>query len=515
MVVLAASICTRGGKAVLSRQFREVSRSRIEGLLASFPKLADSGTQHTTVEQDNVRYVYQPLDELYMVLITNRQSNILQDIDSLHLFVQVVSSICKSLDEREILRNAYELLSAFDELVTLGYRENLSLAQIKTFLEMESHEERIQEIISRNKELEATEDRKRKAKHIELQRKEMARSGRGAVPRTPSYPAYTPPSRPTVTDSYDTYEAEKNRSFKTSAPKGKGMQLGKKSKTTDMFEKVRGDLGTPAEESAPLVSNSQPAAQAEKAQSARASTSLDREPIHITIAESITARLSREGSLNSFNVKGDLQLRIADSSLTKVKLDLKANATHNAQFRTHPNVDKALFNSAKAIQLKDPSKGFPANQSVGVLRWTASAAAETPNVLPITFTVWVNKGSDESWNVTVEYELTGGDSLRDVGVTIPYATSEPAVSSYDAIYEVSGDSLEWSVGTVDESNSTGAFEFEAQAEDEGEFFPMSVRFAKSKPLIDVDINSVVLLEMEQDVSFTKDVKSVADSYLIE
>lgn len=134
---------------MLSRQFREMQRSRIEGLLASFPKLADSGTQHTTVEQDNVRFVYQPLDELYMVLITNRQSNILQDIDSLHLFAQVVSSICKSLDEREILRNAFELLSAFDELVTLGYRENLTLSQIKTFLDMESHEERIQEIIAR------------------------------------------------------------------------------------------------------------------------------------------------------------------------------------------------------------------------------------------------------------------------------------------------------------------------------------------------------------------------------
>ena len=126
-----------------------MQRSRIEALLASFPKLADSGTQHTTVEQDNVRFVYQPLDELYMVLITNRQSNILQDIDSLHLFAQVVTSTCKTLDEREILKNAYELLSAFDEIVTLGYRENLTISQIKTFLEMESHEERIQEIISR------------------------------------------------------------------------------------------------------------------------------------------------------------------------------------------------------------------------------------------------------------------------------------------------------------------------------------------------------------------------------
>ena len=100
-------------------------------------------------DRSEFRYVYQPLDELYMVLITNRQSNILQDIDSLHLFAQVVSSICKSLDEREILRHAYELMSAFDEIISLGYRENLSLSQIKIFLEMESHEERIQEIISR------------------------------------------------------------------------------------------------------------------------------------------------------------------------------------------------------------------------------------------------------------------------------------------------------------------------------------------------------------------------------
>lgn len=84
-----------------------------------------------------------------MVLITNLHSNILQDIDSLHLFAQVVTSTCKSLDEGEILRHAYELISAFDELVTLGYRENLTISQIKTFLEMESHEERIQEIIAR------------------------------------------------------------------------------------------------------------------------------------------------------------------------------------------------------------------------------------------------------------------------------------------------------------------------------------------------------------------------------
>ena len=270
------------------------------------------------------------------------------------------------------------------------------------------------------------------------------------------------------------------------------MQLGKKSKTTDMFERVRGDLGgSQAEESTPLVSNAQPVTSAEKAPSTRASASLDRDAIHVTVAESISAKISREGSVKSFSVKGDLQLRISDPNLTKVKLDLVANATHGAQFRTHPNVDKSLFGNSKVIQLKDTSKGFPVNQSVGVLRWSASAAADTTDVLPITFTVWTNQGSDESWTITVEYELTGGDSLRDVVVTIPYATSEPAVSSFDAIYEVSGDSLEWNIGSVDGSNPTGTFEFEAQAKDEGEFLPMNVRFSKSKPFVDVDVSTLM------------------------
>lgn len=272
------------------------------------------------------------------------------------------------------------------------------------------------------------------------------------------------------------------------------MQLGKKSKTTDMFEQVRGDLGTQVEESAPLFSKSQPVVSTDKISSARASSSLDRESIHVTVAENMKAKLSREGSLKSFEVKGDLRLRILDSTLTKVKLDLTANTTNNAQFQTHPNVDKSLFNNARTVQLKDPSKGFPINQSVGVLRWSASAISDAAGLLPITFTVWVNKGADGSFNIMLEYELSGGDSLSNVSVTIPYATSEPAVSSFDASYEVSGDSLEWSIGAVDETNASGAFEFEAQAEDEAEFFPMNVSFSKNKPFIDVDVSTSIYVK---------------------
>lgn len=269
------------------------------------------------------------------------------------------------------------------------------------------------------------------------------------------------------------------------------MQLGKKTKTTSMFEQVRGDLGPEAEIQQPLV----PAA-ATPSSPAPAAAAPSAEGLQITVAETIAAKVSREGSLESFEVKGDLQLRITDPTLTQVKLNLAFGDIRGAQLNSHPKVDKAVFKNQRVIQLSDTSKGFPANNSIGVMRWRLAAKPGEISDPPITFTVWANEISTNTYNITLEYELTGADSLKDVVVSIPFETIEPAVSSFDAAYEVSENSLDWTIGDVDEDNATGSFEFEAQAQSDSEFFPMNVRFTKTRPFVDIDVSLPVLESMK-------------------
>lgn len=91
MVCFSVAVLSKSGKVLVSRQFVDMSRIRIEGLLSAFPKLVGTGNkQHTFVETDKVRYVYQPVEGLYFLMITNKQSNIIEDLETLRLLTKLV-----------------------------------------------------------------------------------------------------------------------------------------------------------------------------------------------------------------------------------------------------------------------------------------------------------------------------------------------------------------------------------------------------------------------------------------
>ncbi|KAJ7765482.1 hypothetical protein DFH07DRAFT_810736 [Mycena maculata] len=545
MVVLAASICTKSGKAVISRQFLDMTRTRIESLLASFPKLlpAPSSTQHTLIETPDVRYVYQPLEDLYILLITNKASNILQDIDTLHLLARVVSDMCRSAAESEVVTRAFDLLGAFDEVVGLGYREGaVGLVQVRNALEMESHEEKIQEIIARNKEAEAKEELKRRAKQLEMQRREQQRRAAGTTPGfntgsgygggitgySPVPTQYNPPTPPA--SSLGTSVPARAPAFK-----GTGMKLGssKKTKQAELIDALGGDyvssgIGLPSEPPTPSVAAAPVAAKAATSTGRGSIPEVEQESIHIHITEQITCSLLRDGGLEKdIELKGDMNLHISDPSQTRVSLTLLPTEESNLlaaglQFKQHPHVAKfdmrASRTEAKEIKLRDATKTFPMNQNLAVLKWRYKGNDE--GAVPLSINCWPTPSNDGTCEVSIEYELENdGVTLYDLEIFIPLpAGSYPTVSSHTGEWslEPNSHSLAWSTPLVSadsESTRTGSLMFTVAGDDPETFFPVRVAFVGQGSLAGVGVASVKLLEGDEP-AFSVDSIVTADGYFV-
>jgi len=69
---------------------------------------------------------------MFLLLVTNRGSNILEDLDTLRLLSKLVPEYAGTmLDEEAVSRAAFDLIFAFDEVISLGHKENISVMQVR------------------------------------------------------------------------------------------------------------------------------------------------------------------------------------------------------------------------------------------------------------------------------------------------------------------------------------------------------------------------------------------------
>ena len=359
-MVISAAILSKSGKTLVARQFVEISRPRIEGLLASFPKLMSSDgkqRQHTYVETPSVRYVYQPMEDLYLLIITNKSSNILEDLDALHLLAKIVADYCVQLHEEDVLEAAFDLIFAFDECFAVGYKEKLTMRQIEENLEMDSHAERIHEIQVRQQHIDAEMQATESAARLERERK----AGMRPISQLPSHtsqqyaPSYAP-SKPAKTDEDDWGSSNNNSRV------GSGMKLsvGSKGAKDDAF------LMQVAKQDSTVKSSVRPSAGSSSSSGMSSSNDVEKKPIVFSLKETVSATLDKEGELAAVNIKGELNLFISAPEFAAIKVRLP-NADPLFSFHTHPAVDKAAFKNG-VLAPKDPDNApFPVNSLVKVM----------------------------------------------------------------------------------------------------------------------------------------------------
>lgn len=531
MVVLAVSLTTRRGKPLLSRQFGDITKDRVMELLSNFQSLvANSSKQHTFVEEEHVRYVYKPFDDYYIILITNIQSNIIQDMDTLNVFAQTVDSTLKGFSEEDIFDSAFDILNSFDEIISMGYKENLSLAQIKTFLAMESHEERIQEIIERNKEFEATEERKRRAK--EMSRKEQAR--KLGIPETQEF---TGIHGGVMNKAYDSYYSHASSAAQKSYMHVQSHNTVPAVESTSQQYNGREVLGRKGLQ----VGGSKKTFDAPFRSAARQPLSVghnsteveDEKPVNngilVCVKETINAEISRDGAISSSELKGVLELRInnSDYALSKLALDEAVDvADKGYQFKTHPNIDKSEFQKNKKISLRDPNKPFPSNdQSLGVLRWRKVGSADDHTLVPLEISAWVSPSEEisNSVDVTFEYEINNmyDGTIEDLRFLIPVYTENVSIkedaNDANARIELIDESqgVIVAVNAITSGNSA-VFGMTIEAPYEDAIFPINVSFTSkdANPFSRVAISSVVSTTDGSELPFDNIYTLKTDQYVI-
>uniref|UniRef100_A0A8C5PLJ8 Coatomer subunit delta n=1 Tax=Leptobrachium leishanense TaxID=445787 RepID=A0A8C5PLJ8_9ANUR len=511
MVLLAAAVCTKAGKAIVSRQFVEMTRTRIEGLLAAFPKLMNTGKQHTFVETESVRYVYQPMEKLYMVLITTKNSNILEDLETLRLFSRVIPEYCRALEETEISDHCFDLIFAFDEIVALGYRENVNLAQIRTFTEMDSHEEKVFRAVRETQEREAKAEMRRKAKELQQARRDAERQGKKA----PAFGGFGNSSS-SISSSATTIitetimEPEKTKTApipSRSSGSSKALKLGAKGKEVDNFvDKLKSEGET-------IVTQSSGKRSSEVAKVL--SPPVNTESVHLKIEEKITLTCSRDGGLQNMEVHGLVMLRVSDDKYGRIRVHIDNEDKKGVQLQTHPNVDKKLFTSESIIGLKNSEKSFPLNSDVGVLKWRLQTTDES--FIPLTINCWPSE-SGNGCDVNIEYELQEDRlELNDVVITIPLpaGVGSPVIGDIDGDYHHDSrrNTLEWTLPVIDSKNKTGSLEFSI-AGHPNDFFPVTVSFVSKKNYCSLQVTKVAQVNGDGPVRYSMETSFVVDKYEI-
>lgn len=515
MVLLAAAVCNKSGKALISRQFVEMTRSRIEGLLASFPKLmGGSGKQHTFVETESVRYVYQPLEKLYVLLITTKASNILEDLETLRLFARVIPEYCKTVEESEILAQAFSLIFAFDEIIALGYRENVNLAQIRTFTEMDSHEEKVFQAIRQTQEREAKENMKRKAKELQRQRQDNLKYGRNVSGYSGISGGGGGGGRSDIQmmDSMSSSEAPKPSTYNPAPSKpaggGRALKLGGGKKDVESFVDQLKSEGE-------HVSSSTSASKAATAVAKVAAPAINQESVHLRTEEKISLTAGREGGLQNLEVHGLITLKIAAEKYGRSKVTIKNTDTKGVQIQTHPNVDKKLFQTSSVVGLKNPEKPFPINQDVGILKWRFQTQDDA--FMPLSINCWPNEVGSKC-DVNIEYSLERPSmELNDVVITIPLPAGAGAPVVGDCEGDYRHDSrkniLEWRLPVIDASNKSGSLEFTITGH-ANDFFPVNVNFVSKKQFCDIEVDDVLQYDTDAPVKFSSEVVLYVDKYEI-
>jgi len=435
------------------------------------------------------------------------------------------------------------------QVISLGHKENVTLAQVRTYTEMESHEEKLHKMIIQSKINDTKDLMKRKAMEIDKSKVERklergfggggggggGSTGFGGGISSSSYfgedgggggsgGGGSRPAPAPVNDGFVERAASGlggmslGKGEARAAAPSKGLVLGKGAGKTNAFlESLRAE-GENVGAEAPAPRGAGGSAAAAAASSARPAAG-SAESISIHVEEKMSCQLKNDGGLESLEVQGTMQLEIHNDEDAFCRVQVAplsaAAAARGTQFKTHPNIDKALHAGSNVLALKDASRPFPTGSALGILKWRCAPKDES--AVPLTVNCWPSISGAMTY-LSLEYESSAAFDLHNVVITIPLPASRepPNVTSCDGDFRADARkaTMTWTIDLVDAGNKSGSMEFSVPAAEASAFFPIDVSFSSRSTYCGVEVAGVVRTSDGAPVKHCVQTKLVTDTYVV-
>lgn len=521
MVVLAASICTKAGKILVSRQFTAITKFALEEYIKSFPKLIQSSQQHTYVESDTARYIYLPLDTMYLVLITNKTSNIIEDLETIRLLQKVIVDVCShGISESSVIKHAFDILLAFDDIIAFGYRESVTVNQVQTYLAMESSEEKLHNMLLKAKQNEAAEAAKKHQREIMKKLKEGGVGGGKFSGTSFSSESSTVKAEKEVVINEKPLSEEVKLSSSpanikaTSTSTKKGLQLIKPKKQPEPTVTEKG----PGAQQAQKNENIDTQIIEEEKQRTKPEYNPLQAPVLVEVEEKIKCDMHRDGALNGFEVIGDVFITVRDPSKGMCGVAIESENNKAFKLSLHPSLNKAAWSQKNLLVSKEADQSFPIGAKVPTIKYRF--ASTNVNDVPFQFTYWYS----EDGSLTLEAEFNSSQDrikrMERLALVIAYpAYEEPnvkAIENGDFEVDTKRNYLKWVISELSEANPNANVEIQFSKKTKvDDLFPMRVDFTSSTPFFGIRSPGAVSLADQSKLAAEFVVTLASENWIIQ
>ena len=481
-MIHTVAVLSRAGRLLIARQYTHENRSQIEGHLGAFPKLiATSG--HAYIDAESVRFVYQEIGELYIVLVVSKDSNIVEDLAAVSLLTDVTGQVASKFDEEAVLSHGLDLVFAYDECVFDGFRQNVTAADVGMFLKMESREEKEADWIRMKKEVRAASEMRMKMQKLSEERRGGASGVTGLIKTLTGQVTSVGNTEVTAAPTSPVVEVERPAPRPTRPARG-GMDLTRTSRTR--AEQVMAEEGLSEAVSRPARTKPVEVAPG----------------LRVLLMEKFTAVMSRLGAVKEVAVEGRLVAAAGKPAHVHIQTagDVKQG---KYRFKLMQQPRGSLWQTEKKLEFDNTSGKYGANAEVTLLCWRMTSTDEDD--LPITVGCWVPQQTQTASTFSIEVELKKeGFKCDATEIVVQINGPDVDVSHCDGSTEVYARDgyLKWTLEPLDDQNPRAELEFTVKACEEDSFFPVTVSFESPTTICDIDVTDIIPLDDEDAPELT-------------